>query len=59
VEERFLAHGPSWLRSAEVLRVVDNYVRSGLRFVYVHTPLLWVTDLSPGLLKTSSPGCTS
>jgi hypothetical protein len=39
VEERFLADGPAWLRSAEVLRVMDNYLRSGLRFVYLHTAL--------------------
>jgi hypothetical protein len=39
LEERFNKSGPPWLRSAEVLRVVDNYLRSGLRFVYVHTVL--------------------
>lgn len=39
VEERFMTGGPSWLRSAEALRVVDNYLRSGLRFVYLHTSL--------------------
>jgi hypothetical protein len=39
LEERFNRSGPPWLRSAEVLRVVDNYLRSGLRFVYLHTAL--------------------
>ena len=39
MEERFNKSGPLWLRSAEVLRVVDNYLRSGMRFVYVHTVL--------------------
>ena len=39
VEERFKTSGPSWLRSAEVLRGVDNYLRSGERFVYLHTAL--------------------
>ncbi|MBI5388673.1 MAG: aminotransferase class III-fold pyridoxal phosphate-dependent enzyme [Verrucomicrobia bacterium] len=39
VEERFHTSGPPWLRSAEVLRVVDNYLRSGVRFVYLHTTL--------------------
>jgi len=39
MEERFHQDGPQWLRSAEVLRVVDNYLRSGVRFVYLHTAL--------------------
>ena len=34
-EERIRESGPAWLRSAEVLRIVDNYLRSGLRFVYL------------------------
>jgi 4-aminobutyrate aminotransferase / (S)-3-amino-2-methylpropionate transaminase len=37
IEERFHEAGPAWLRAAEVLQVVDNYLRSGLRFVYLHT----------------------
>ena len=39
LEERFHQRGPAWLRPAEVLRVVDNYLRSGLRFVYLHLAL--------------------
>ena len=39
LEERFHESGPPWLRSAAVLRVVDNYLRSGQRFVYLHTAL--------------------
>ena len=35
IEERWLQSGPPWLRSAEVLRVLDNYLRSGIRFVYL------------------------
>jgi hypothetical protein len=35
VEERIRESGPAWLRSAEVLRIVDNCLRSGLRFVYL------------------------
>jgi 4-aminobutyrate aminotransferase / (S)-3-amino-2-methylpropionate transaminase len=35
VEERIRESGPAWLRSAEVLRIVENYLRSGLRFVYL------------------------
>jgi hypothetical protein len=39
VEDRFIQTGPPWLRAAEVLRVVDNYLRSGQRFIYLHTAL--------------------
>jgi len=40
LEERFhQKDGPQWLRSADVLRVVDNYLRSGQRFVYLHVAL--------------------
>jgi ribosomal protein S18 acetylase RimI-like enzyme len=35
VEERVHQNGPAWLRSADVLRIVDNYLQSGQRFVYV------------------------
>jgi 4-aminobutyrate aminotransferase / (S)-3-amino-2-methylpropionate transaminase len=37
LEERLTTTGPTWLRSAEAPRVVDNYLRSGRRFVYLHT----------------------
>jgi hypothetical protein len=36
VEERLRQSGPQWLRAAEVLRVVENYLGSGSRFVYIH-----------------------
>lgn len=39
VEERVHQSGSAWLRSAEVLRVVDNYLRSGQRFVYLQAAL--------------------
>jgi hypothetical protein len=39
IEEQWRESGPAWLRSAEVLRVVDNYLRSGLRFVYLQATL--------------------
>jgi hypothetical protein len=39
VEERVQQNGPAWLRSAEVLRVVDNYLQSGQRFIYVQSVL--------------------
>jgi 4-aminobutyrate aminotransferase-like enzyme len=39
IEERIRDTGPSWLREAEELKTVDNYLRSGLRFVYLTAPL--------------------
>ncbi|OGJ86608.1 MAG: hypothetical protein A2268_12925 [Candidatus Raymondbacteria bacterium RifOxyA12_full_50_37] len=37
IEERFLESGPLWFRHAEVVRRVENYLGSGLCFVYLHT----------------------
>ena len=39
VEESSLQRGPPWFRSAEVLRALDNYLRSGVRFVYLQARL--------------------
>ena len=39
IEDRILESGPDWLRGAAVLNSVDNYLRSGLRFVYLQAPL--------------------
>ena len=39
IEERLHQTGPAWLREAQVLQVVDNYLRSGVRFVYLNAPL--------------------
>jgi 4-aminobutyrate aminotransferase-like enzyme len=35
IEERLLQTGPEWIKEASVLRRIDNYLRSGLRFVYL------------------------
>jgi len=35
IEERVYKNGSAWLRDAQVLQVVDNYLRSGVRFLYV------------------------
>jgi hypothetical protein len=51
-EEQLHLSGPPWLRSAEVLRVVDNYLRSGLRFVYLHTSLEEGTEAA-GAMNTA------
>ena len=39
IEERIQSNGPVWLQDAQVLQVVENYLRSGVRFVYLHTAL--------------------
>jgi 4-aminobutyrate aminotransferase-like enzyme len=39
IEERIHGTGPAWLRDAIVVHAVDNYLRSGMRFVYLHVPL--------------------
>jgi len=40
IEERLLETGPEWIRQAAVIARIDNYLRSGLRFVYLQAPLL-------------------
>ena len=40
LEERFHQSGPPWLQAAGVLRVLDNYLGSGLRFVYLTAALV-------------------
>jgi hypothetical protein len=47
IEERLHGTGPSWLRGAEVLQVVDNYLRSGMRFVYLSAPLTTTDATDP------------
>jgi hypothetical protein len=39
IEGRFQGAGPGWFRDAEVVRSFENYLRSGMRFVYLHTSL--------------------
>ncbi len=39
IEERIRDTGPVWLREAAVLERIDNYLRSGLAFVYLQAPL--------------------
>jgi hypothetical protein len=39
IEERIHETGPDWFRQGTALRVVDNYLRSGIRFVYVQASL--------------------
>jgi 4-aminobutyrate aminotransferase-like enzyme len=39
IEERILETGPEWLRRGAVLQRVENYLRSGMPFVYLQVPL--------------------
>jgi hypothetical protein len=39
IEERLLTTGPAWLATAAVLERVDNYLRSGIAFVYLQAAL--------------------
>jgi hypothetical protein len=39
IEDRVRESGPEWLRSATVLRRIDNYLGSGMRFTYVQVVL--------------------
>jgi L-lysine 6-transaminase len=47
IEERIHDTGPEWIREAPVLKVVDNYLRSGIRFVYLHSGLAGSTAPEP------------
>jgi len=39
IEARVHATGPEWLQRAEMLVELDNYLRSGIRFLYLQAPL--------------------
>ena len=39
IEERLRETGPPWLRDAAVLERIDNYLRSGMQFVYLQAAL--------------------
>ena len=38
IEARLTETGPRWMRDATVLEVVENYLQSGIRFVYLQAP---------------------
>ena len=44
IEEDACKSGPPWLRDGAVLHSVDNYLRSGVRFVYVQVSLSEVVE---------------
>ena len=40
IEERIRGTGPPWFRGGRVVQTVDNYLRSGMRFVYLHAAFM-------------------
>ena len=47
IESRLRDTGPEWIKSAEVLERIDNYLQSGTAFVYVQAPLQPVAEAEP------------
>jgi hypothetical protein len=47
IEERMRDSGPPWIRDAPILNRIDNYLRSGLAFVYVQAILQPPTPAIP------------
>ncbi len=39
IEEKLVETGPPWLRRAAILDRIDNYLGSGMQFVYLHAAL--------------------
>ena len=44
IEDRVRADGPPWLAGAAVLERIENYLRTGIDFVYLQAP---ITDQPP------------
>jgi 4-aminobutyrate aminotransferase-like enzyme len=48
IEEDARAAGPPWLANGRVVKVIDNYLRSGVRFVYVQCKITSETTEAGG-----------
>jgi hypothetical protein len=46
------AVAPQWLRDATVIARIDNYLRSGMAFAYLQTPLVPTPDLESAIAPT-------
>jgi hypothetical protein len=46
IEERIHDSGPAWFREATVFESIDDYLRSGIRFVYVQVAVVTVAEPS-------------
>jgi 4-aminobutyrate aminotransferase-like enzyme len=51
IEDDARAAAPPWLASGRVLKVIDNYLRSGVRFVYVQANMTNAGTVSAGDAK--------
>ena len=49
IEDDARAAGPPWLANGRVIKVVDNYLRSGVRFVYVQSEITTQEATGPAL----------
>src|SRR5947208_4193731 len=47
IENRLRETGPDWIKNAEVLERIDNYLQSGTDFLYVQAPLQPVAEAEP------------
>jgi hypothetical protein len=47
IEERVRETGPDWLRNSTILERIDDYLRSGMTFVYLQAPLAKPTPPTP------------
>jgi 4-aminobutyrate aminotransferase-like enzyme len=55
IEDEIRHNGPAWLRGAEVLHTIENYLRTGKRFVYVQAVLRAPAGASPGPVTGGPP----
>jgi hypothetical protein len=58
IEERVYETGPEWLRQAQVIQAVDNYLRSGVRFLYLQLALEKRRELRPQVVREPESGGT-
>jgi len=47
IEDRVRETGPAWVQNAAVLERIDNYLGSGIRFVYLQATLQPTTEPQP------------
>lgn len=40
IEARVVAAGPAWMKAAQVVETIENYMQSGVRFVYLRSSLV-------------------
>jgi 4-aminobutyrate aminotransferase-like enzyme len=53
IEERVRDTAPDWMRSGVMLKRIDNYLRSGIAFAYLQTPLLAMPEGESAMAPTT------